>query len=365
MNETEEKRKATFLKKMTDILNLGALNLAMGIGYRTGLFEALDYFDTPRTVSQIAEKAGLNKRYVKEWLGVMATGGIVEHSEGRDRKDLFFLPKAHGDFLAERSGNSNMGVYTQEIPLLAACAMEPVLNAFRTGVGVEYEKYPRFQDFMGQLADAKHRQVLVDTFLPSVDDGSLIKRLEKGIRVCDLGCAEGVAMNLMAQAFPKSSFLGIDISDESLAAARKEADNLGLCNVQYRRLDASTLEGDIDLMDSFDYVTAFDAIHDQTRPMQALNGVHSILIDGGLFSMVDIDASTELSGNMEHPMAPFLYTVSLMHCMPVGLVDGGAGLGMMWGKEKAVEMLREAGFSSVEVLQIPEDTFNLHFLCRK
>lgn len=86
---------------------------------------------------------------------------------------------------------------------------------------------------------------------------------------------------------------------------------------------------------------------------------------GRLFSVVDIAASSRLIENKDHPMGPFLYTVSLMHCMPVGLVNGGAGLGMMWGREKAVEMLKQAGFQDVQVLEIPDDPFNLHFLYEK
>lgn len=81
--------------------------------------------------------------------------------------------------------------------------------------------------------------------------------------------------------------------------------------------------------------------------------------------MVDIAARTNLADNLDHPMGPFLYTVSLMHCMPVGLVDGGPGLGMMWGREKALALLKEAGFENVQVDKIPEDPFNLHFLCIK
>jgi hypothetical protein len=81
--------------------------------------------------------------------------------------------------------------------------------------------------------------------------------------------------------------------------------------------------------------------------------------------MVDIAASSSLLENKTHPMGPFLYTVSLMHCMPVGLVEGGRGLGMMWGHQKAVEMLEDAGFTQVEVLEIPTDSFNSHFFCRR
>ena len=354
-----------FADKLTDILNYSALNLAMAVGYQTGLFDVMDTFDSPRTLEAIADKADLNPRYVKEWLGVMVTGQIVELSMEADEKNRYYLPKQHGDFLAKRAGNSNLGVYTQEIPLLTASAMEAVVEGFATGEGVTYDRYPKFQAFMSQLADAKHRQVLVDKFLPAVDEGRLIEELQSGIRVCDLGCAAGVALILMASAFPRSSFVGIDISREAIETGRSEAARQQLSNLEFVISDAATLKGNPEVQGAFDYVTAFDAIHDQTRPLEALQAVHHILAPGGMFSMVDIAARSNLADNLDHPMGPFLYTVSLMHCLPVGLVDGGSGLGMMWGREKAVEMLKAAGFEYVQVHKIPEDPFNLHFLSCK
>ena len=354
-----------FAEIMTDILNYSALNLAMAIGYQTGLFDAMDTFDTPQTLQGIADKADVNPRYLKEWLGVMVTGQIVELSTGEDEQNRYYLPKQHGDLLARRAGNSNLGVYTQEIPLLTSCAMEAVVEGFTTGDGVTYDRYPKFQTCMSQLADAKHRQVLVDKFLPSVDGGRIIERLKSGIRVCDLGCAQGVALMLMAEAFPQSRFTGIDISREVIEAGRSQAARQRLANLDFVTMDAAILKDNTDLKDSFDYVTAFDAVHDQTRPLEVLQGIHHSLAPGGIFSMVDIAARTNLADNLDHPMGPFLYTVSLMHCMPVGLVDGGSGLGMMWGREKAVEMLKAAGFKNVQVQEIPEDPFNLHFLSFK
>ncbi len=365
MKKPSDQKREDFSKKMTDILNYGALNLALCIGYRTGLFDVMDAFDSPATVSEIASKAGLNARYVKEWLGIMACGEIVELTSGEREEDRFFLPRAHGDLIARRAGNSNLGVYTQETPLLTSCAMDPVVRGFYSGEGIDYENYPRFQNFMSQLADTKHQEVLISRFLPSVDNGELVRRLESGIRVCDLGCAEGIAIILMAEAFPRSGFVGIDISGEVIQKAETNAAIKGIRNVHFIRADGAELRNDRGLVSSFDYVTAFDAIHDQTRPDDALRGVLALLKPGGLFSMVDIAASSRLSENKGHPMGPFLYTVSLMHCMPVGLVNGGLGLGMMWGRQKAVEMLYEAGFKKVDVLEIPDDPFNLHFLCRR
>ncbi|MCP4575858.1 MAG: class I SAM-dependent methyltransferase [Deltaproteobacteria bacterium] len=365
MTDQTENNPEPFSQKLTDILNYGALNLAMGLGYRVRLFDVMDTLETPQPVSIISGKAGLNERYVQEWLGIMVTGGIVDLCKNPEGQDLFQLPKAHADLITRRAENNNMGVYTQEIPLLTATVFDAVENGFRTGKGISYEMYPGFQKFMTELADAKHRQVLVSRFLPSVLNGKMVKKLSEGISVCDMGCGEGTALILMAEAFPKSRFLGIDISGTVLEKGKSIAREKNLRNIIFKKRDCATLKEDMELRGSLDYVTAFDAIHDQTQPMKALEGIHAILKDGGAFSMVDIAANSDLTQNMDHPMGMFLYTVSLMHCMPVGLAEGGTGLGMMWGREKAVRMLKGAGFSQVAVEEIPEDPFNLHFLCSK
>ena len=295
----------------------------------------------------------------------MSTAGIVELSLSENGENQYFLPQDRGDLLTRRAGNSNLGVYTQEIPLLTTCAMEAVIDGFTTGEGVTYDHYPKFQAFMSQLASAKHHQILIDKFLPSVDNGLIVPRLEAGIQVCDLGCAEGVAVILMAKAFPKSRFIGLDISSEAIDEARRKACQQKIANLDFMVLDAAHLKRKRQLKGIFDYVIAFDAIHDQTQPLEVLRGVNHILSPDGRFSMVDIAANSNLADNLSHPMGPFLYTVSLMHCMPVGLVGGGTGLGMMWGREKAVEMLNDAGFWQVQVVEIPDDPFNLHFFCSK
>ena len=357
--------KRLFSEKLIDILNMGAMNLAMGIGYRIGLFEVMDGFESPQPAAVIASRAGLDQRYVAEWLGVMVTGGIIELVKSEARENLFLLPGAHADFLTRRSGNANLGVYTQEIPLLTQCAMDRVVNGFTTGDGVAFDRYHHFQAFMAELSDAKHRQVLVDRFLPSVAGGEIVKRLTSGIRVCDLGCSQGVALLLMARAFPKSRFIGMDIDAPSIEQANREAKQMAVSNVRFVVTDAAALADEMEFYERFDYVTAFDAIHDQTRPLAALKGIYHILAPGGFFSMIDIAAETDVQANMGHPMGPFLYTVSLMHCLPVGLMNGGTGLGMMWGRQQAVKLLRKAGFSDISVEAIPEDAFNDHFLCRK
>jgi 2-polyprenyl-3-methyl-5-hydroxy-6-metoxy-1,4-benzoquinol methylase len=310
MPDNDDAARERFAARMTEILNCGALNLAMAIGYRTGLFDAMDRLDRPRTCTEIAAAAECDPRYVREWLAVMVTGGVVRLTENEGGEARYRLPAAHADLLTRRAGSANLGVYTQEMPLLTAIALESVIEGFATGAGVPYACYPRFQQFMTELADAKHRRTLVPRFLPAVDEGRMVARLEAGIRVCDLGCGEGVALLLMAEAYPASRFVGIDICAESIARGREAARRQGLQNVDFLCRDAVQVDRAACMAESFDYVTAFDAIHDQTRPLDALRAVHAMLRPGGAFSMVDIaadrravdDAAVALA-NVDHLLA--------------------------------------------------------------
>ena len=207
----------------------------------------------------------------------------------------------------------------------------------------------------GQVLDA----ALIEGELALVD--GLIDRLRAGIDVCDVGCGQGHAINLMAKEFPNSRFTGLDFSEEGIAAARKEAAELGLTNATFEVKDAATLDGST----QFDFITVFDAIHDQAKPDVVLKGIADSLKPGGVFLCVDIAGSSHVEDNMEHPLAPMLYSVSTFHCMTVSLALDGAGLGTMWGEQKANEMFREAGFTSVETKRVPEDILNVYYVCRK
>jgi 2-polyprenyl-3-methyl-5-hydroxy-6-metoxy-1,4-benzoquinol methylase len=360
-----------FSDKLVQILTHVALNLALSLGYSLKIFEVMDEIGKPATLETLAAAAVLDKRYLKEWLGIMVTGEIITLSasprtkQSAAKQDTYYLPPAHADVLTRRAGNSNLGVYTQETPLLTTCAMEAVQKGFLTGQGVSFDHYPKFQQFMSELSNAKHEQVLIHTFLPSVDAGNLVERLKQGIAVCDIGCGEGVALNLMASAFPNSRFLGVDNHGGAISTAQKSAQKKGLTNARFKCMDAAQIKDDKPFYQTIDYVTAFDAIHDQSHPLTVLEGIRAMLKPDGQFSMVDIKAASDLQDNLDHPMAPFLYTVSLMHCMPVGLNDKGHGLGMMWGKEQALAMLAQAGFDRVTAVDIPGDPFNLHFFCKK
>jgi SAM-dependent methyltransferase len=225
-------------------------------------------------------------------------------------------------------------------------------DCFHNGGGVPSSSCERFQTLMAEDSATVHDAALADQILPLVP--GLVDRLNEGIDVADAGCGQGHAINLMAGAFPAGRFTGYDLSDAGIAAARQEADALGLSNSRFEVCDVSRLPADA----GFDLVTAFDSIHDQAHPARVLANIAAVLRPGGTFLTVDIKASSNVEDNLELPWAPFLYTVSTMHCMTVSLALDGDGLGTAWGAQTAVRMLGEAGFGNVEVKEIETDPFN-------
>jgi 2-polyprenyl-3-methyl-5-hydroxy-6-metoxy-1,4-benzoquinol methylase len=189
-------------------------------------------------------------------------------------------------------------------------------------------------------------------------------KLRSGVRVLDIGCGRGKALLHLAARFPNSEFVGYDLSQEALAAAHQSAVRSGLSNTGFFQRDLSDF-GKTAESGAFDLVTAFDAIHDQASPQSVLEGVFTTLKAGGTFLMQDIRASSHLENNLDHPIAPLLYTLSTMHCMTVSLAQGGAGLGTMWGEERAVEMLRKAGFEEITTHQLVHDFQNNFYVMQK
>lgn len=349
--EIEQTKSELFSGKMIEILNNASIALMTSIGHQTGLFDTMAELQ-PSTSEQIAMSANLNERYVREWLGAMVTGHIVEHDPVGE---TYSLPPEHGAWLVRASGPDNMAAYMMFVALLAGVEQE-IVNCFHNGGGVPYSAYPRFQEIMAEDSGQIHDASLIELTLPLAP--GLIDLLQKGINVADIGCGHGHAINIMAQTFPNSQFMGYDFSQEGISAERMEADEMSLTNAQFELQDVALL----DKSEQYDLMTAFDAIHDQAHPTKVLQNIANALRSDGTFLMVDIAASSNVSENINHMLGPYLYTVSTMHCMTVSLALDGEGLGTVWGEQTALQMLNNAGFEKVNVKQIETDPFNNYYI---
>ena len=349
-------RAEAFEGRMVGMMNEGALCLMTSIGHRTGLFDAMAGMDWANS-AEIARKARLDERYVREWLGAMTVGRIVDHDP---QAGTYRLPTEHARMLTREGDGGNMSVPAQIVGLLGNVESD-IIDCFRKGGGVPYEKFDRFHEVMMEDSGQTVLPALIDHILPL--GGDIVERLESGIRALDVGCGRGRALTMLAEAFPNSRFVGYDLSREAIDFANSEAARRGLTNITFEIRDATDFDRTAD-PDAFDLVTTFDAIHDQAKPLAVLRGIRRTLKDDGVYICQDIKGSCHHHGNMDNLLAPFLYTVSTMHCMTVSLAQGGEGLGTMWGCETAMAYFAEAGFSKVTQNDLEHDIMNVYYVCR-
>jgi SAM-dependent methyltransferase len=346
-------RVEAFAGRLFELYTGGLLTFLVDIGHRTGLFAAAAA--GPATSAELASRADLQERYVREWLGAMVTGGILEHDP---EAGTYRLPAEHAACLTG-PGSGNLAPLSRLDTHLAK-HVDAVARAFREGGGVPYAEYrPEFTDVMDAMGRGGFDELLVGEYVPLVP--GLAERLAAGARVADVGCGTGHAIVLLAAAYPASTFVGYDLADDAIVRARSEAAAAGLANARFEARDAAQLT----VAEPFDVVFVFDAIHDQVAPAAVLERIDAALAPGGTFVMVEPRASSDLAGNLDNPVAPLLYSVSTLHCLTVSLAGGGAGLGAAWGEELARSMLADAGFVDVAVHEAPGDPLNAVFVATR
>jgi 2-polyprenyl-3-methyl-5-hydroxy-6-metoxy-1,4-benzoquinol methylase len=343
-----------FAERIVGAIDGASLVILLSIGHQTKLLDTLAELP-PATSAQIADAAGLNERYVREWLGGVVTCRVVDYDPV---SRTYSLPRQRAAVLTRAAGPDNLARVAQFIPLLGEVEQK-IIGCFYEGGGLPYSAYPRFHKLMAEESGEVFDAALIDVILPMAE--GLPEKLRDGADVADIGCGSGHAINVMAQAFPASRFTGIDFSEEGLAVGRAEAARLGLENATFVAKDVAEL----DAAESYDVITVFDAIHDQAQPARVLENIYRALRSGGSLLMVDVKASSQLEDNIGVPLAAYLYTVSTMHCMSVSLGLDGAGLGTCWGRQMATSMLADAGFGDVQVREIESDPINFYYVARK
>jgi SAM-dependent methyltransferase len=350
--ELDRKRVQEFARRLFGHYTSGMLALMVDVGHKTGLFEAAA--KGPATSAELAERARLNERYVREWLGAIVTGGIMEYDPA---SGTYVLPAEHAVCLTGTSSR-NLAANSQLLAMLAK-RLPAVLECFKSGGGVPYSEFrPDFTDYMDASWRLLYDGLLLKGFLPVVE--GLPERLTAGIRVADLGCGTGHAVNLMAKEYSASDFVGYDIAADAIERAREEARQMTLPNARFEVADVAHLPA----KDQFELITSFDAIHDQRDPAAVLRNAAAALTRDGVYLAIEPRASSKLEENVQNPFAPWMYGVSVLHCMTVSLALGGAGLGTVWGEQTARRLLTEAGFGSVEAVDAPGPQ-NTIFICRR
>jgi len=343
-----------FGERIASAMNEGGMLLLLALGDRTGLFETLADHG-PATSTELADTAGLEERYVREWLHGLTVAGVLE----LQADDRFRLPPAHAALLT-RSGGENMAIYGQFLSM-SASVEDDLVRCFHEGGGVPYERFERFHEIMAEDSAQTVLAVLEEHILPLAE--GLHARLETGIDVADLGCGRGRALHALARRYPASRFVGWDLSEEAVQWARERAREEGLTNVRFAVRDLTDFDATAP-ENRFDLITTFDAVHDQAFPERLLGGIARALRPDGVYLMQDIQAHSHVAENVDHPLGTFLYTLSLTHCMTVSLAQGGRGLGTMWGRETARELLAEAGFHDVAIHQLEHDVQNDYYVVR-
>jgi len=239
---------------------------------------------------------------------------------------------------------------------------DDIVECFRQGGGVPYEKFRRFHEVMAEDSGQSVLSSLESHILPLVP--GFTDRLAQGVRMLDLGCGRGRMLTRLAALYPRSRFVGRDLSQDAIAYAQQEASRAGLNNIEFAAVDLSDFDQTAEPA-SFDVITTFDAIHDQAKPLNVLKGIYRALKPEGVYLMQDISGTSHVHKDIEHPIGTFLYTISCMHCMTVSLAQGGEGVGAMWGEEKTREYLQKPSFRSITTHRLAHDIQNNWYVVMK
>lgn len=330
------------------------VSLLVHLGDRLGLYRAMAGAG-PSTSAEVAERAGLHERFVREWLLGQSAARLVErHPDGR-----FELTPVQAAVLADEEGSLafSAGAFRGGFePRL----VERIAEAFRTGVGLTYEEQgPAAAAGLARMTAPWSRLALTDRILPVLD--GVVERLEAGADVADVGCGGGVTLTTIAQAFPRSRGVGYDPSASAVALARERAAELGLDNVEFREASAEELPE----RPTFDLVLTFDCLHDMARPDRAAAAVRSAIRPDGTWLIKDIRSTGRFERDQRNPLLALFYGFSVASCLQSALSEpGGLGLGTLGlHPEAAEELVTAAGFTRFRTHDL-DDAANLYYEVR-
>ena len=324
------------------------------LGDQLGLYAELANGAQPMTTSQLAHATGLNERWVREWAYNQASARLISVSNTPSttpsiEDDKFFLtPEQIAVLVDPNSPAFGMGMFHRLPQTMAALNNMP--ESFRTGIGHDYDSHgPEGAVGIERSFEPWTNANLINTVLPAIN--GITDTLTSGATVADIGCGAGSAILLMGKHFPKSSFVGYDISQYALDRAADKLNASGLNNVSFSDPRKQPLPTD----NSIDFITTFDCIHDMTHPAQMMQSIRAAIKPTGTWLLVDIKAHDTFALNAQkNPMAPLMYGISVLFCMSSAMSSpGGAGLGTLgFSANTAESMAKAAGFSQFKRLDV-------------
>jgi len=330
--------------------------LSIHLGLRLGLYRALADGGA-MTSAELASAAAVDERYAREWLEQQATRAIIVADHGAD-PTRFTLPLGHAEVLLDGDSIAYMGASVGQLMSLPN-AFRAVEDAFRSGGGVPYDAYGT-ESVEGQGASNRPTflTTLPNEWLPAID--VIHDRLTAGpARVVDVGCGTGWSSIAIARAYPSVRVDGFDADATSIGMARDHALEAGIDDrVRFHHADAAELTRD----GPFDVATAFECIHDMSRPVEVLGAVREALADDGSMLVVDERTRDAFSGEPDDREAYF-YGWSVFDCLPIGMYEQpSAGTGTVMRPSTLRRYAEEAGFTRFEVLPIDHDAYRLYLL---
>jgi 2-polyprenyl-3-methyl-5-hydroxy-6-metoxy-1,4-benzoquinol methylase len=307
----------------------GALVL---LGDQLGLFAAIAEHG-PGTSAELAAAAGVDERYLREWLSCMAASGYVDYDAAGGK---FSMNPEQAAVLA--NPDSPVALAGAYYGIASMYIDEPKLNhAFRTGGGVSWgDHHPCLFCGTAKFFRPGYAHFLINDWLPALE--GMVAKLESGARVADVGCGHGCSTTIMAKAFPNSQFTGYDYHAQSIEAARALAEDESVSNVNFDVASAKDYPGN-----DYDLVAFFDCLHDMGDPAGAAAHVRNSLKPDGTWLLVEPMAGDTLSENL-NPVGRLYYAFSTMICTPASKAqEVGLALGAQAGEKRLREVVVDGG----------------------
>lgn len=340
-------RLETFVDGVLDDVKGHQAALMGALGDHLGLFPALA--QGPATSPELADRTGLQERYVREWLAGMTAAEYVAHDPSND---TFWLTPEQAAVLADDTSPVGLAGLFHEMAAVWS-VFDDVKGAFRSGGGVTLDRYPdAWWNGMERFTGTWFHNLLLQEWLPAAD--GIEAALSAGGHVADVGCGRGRALVEILESYPEATAVGYDLSAAQLDGARRNAEQAGVADrVRFEQRDAAA-----GLDDRFDVVTAFDVAHDLVDPDAVFRSIREALRPGGSFLLLDFKVADRLEDNITRNAVLF-YGFSLTYCLPTSLAYDGEGLGTCGLPESEVRArLDKAGFATTEVVPL-DNPFNV------